>query len=114
MNSIRIITPYKSKGQWVFDDPSTGLAREALIAGIDKMLDIFTRDIPNASGGFNLLFSDQKFPGHNIELELVRPEFGGNWYYSPQLGFEGWLCPALFKYFKEAPKRLYGQTKALT
>jgi hypothetical protein len=25
---------------------------------------------------------------------------------------EGWLCPALFKYFEEAPKRIYVQVKA--
>jgi len=31
---------------------------------------------------------------------------GGNWYFCPQLNMEGWLCPALFRYFGEAPKRL--------
>jgi len=25
---------------------------------------------------------------------------------------EGWLCPALFKYFTAAPKTLYAQIKA--
>jgi hypothetical protein len=25
---------------------------------------------------------------------------------------EGWLCPALFKYFSETPKTLYAQIKA--
>jgi hypothetical protein len=25
---------------------------------------------------------------------------------------EGWLCPALFKYFTDAPKALYAQIKA--
>jgi len=27
---------------------------------------------------------------------------------------EGWLCPALFKYFSEAPKHIYVQTKKRT
>jgi len=26
---------------------------------------------------------------------------------------EGWLCPALFRYFDQAPKQLYAQVKAL-
>jgi hypothetical protein len=25
---------------------------------------------------------------------------------------EGWLCPALFKYFEKAPKQIYVQAKA--
>ena len=24
---------------------------------------------------------------------------------------EGWLCPALFKYFDQAPERIYAQVK---
>jgi hypothetical protein len=27
---------------------------------------------------------------------------------------EGWLCPALFKYFTEAPPRLYARGEPLT
>ncbi len=109
MNSISIITPYRYANQWVFDDPSKGLVREALIAGIDKMIDKMTVDIPNAALGFNLLFSPTPFPGHTLKLEYIRPEFGGNWYYSANLNIEGWLCPALFKYFDKAPKELYAE-----
>jgi hypothetical protein len=36
---------------------------------------------------------------------------GGNWYFCEQLGFEGWLCPALFKYFDKAPPELYGKAE---
>ena len=35
----------------------------------------------------------------------------GNWYYSADLDAEGWLCPALFKYFDEAPEKIYAQFK---
>ena len=35
----------------------------------------------------------------------------GNWYYSPELDMEGWLCPALLKYFDEAPRELFVQVK---
>lgn len=36
---------------------------------------------------------------------------GGNWYYSAALDLEGWLCPALLKYFEQAPGKIYAQFK---
>nr|WP_323697113.1 DUF6717 family protein [Thiorhodovibrio litoralis] len=42
-----------------------------------------------------------------------RKEYDGNWYRSDTLDMEGWLCPALFKYFDKAPKRIFVQVKAL-
>ena len=41
--------------------------------------------------------------------ERRRADSGGTWYYSEALGMEGWLCPALFKYFETAPARIYAQ-----
>jgi hypothetical protein len=35
------------------------------------------------------------------------PRVGGNVYYSGDFDSEGWLCPALLRYFDEAPKKLY-------
>ncbi len=35
----------------------------------------------------------------------------GNWYYSPDLDMEGWLCPALLKCFDKAPRELFVQVK---
>ena len=52
------------------------------------------------------------FPGHQYRLDWRRAEGGGNWYYSPELDMEGWLCPALFRYFSDAPASLYAQIKA--
>jgi hypothetical protein len=112
MNSIGIIVPYKFEGMWVFDDPAVNLTREPFVAGIDKMIDRLVTHIPGAEQGFRLLFSATPFPGHNVKLEWRREESGGNWYYCPEFDMEGWLCPALFKYFKETPKELYGQAEA--
>ena len=84
-NSILCIHPYNHKGTWVFDDPEKG---------------------------FTLLFSLDPFPGHELVLDFVRPEFGGNWYVSAKLGKEGWLCPALTKYLDPAPPHIYAQFKA--
>jgi hypothetical protein len=107
MNSIGLIAPYKYEGMWVFDDPAVGLRREPFVAGIDTMIDRRVASIPNAEAGFRLLFSASPFPGYAVEIEWRREEYGGNWYYSRQFNMEGWLCPALFKYFDKAPPKLY-------
>ena len=107
MNSIGLIAPYKHEGMWVFDDPAVGLCREPFVAGIDKMIDQLVSSIPNSEDGFRLLFSASPFPGYAVEIDWRREEYGGNWYYSSQFDMEGWLCPALFKYFDKAPSKLY-------
>ncbi len=107
MNSIFVIAPYKFEGGWVFDDPRVGLHREAFVSGADVMMDKLVADLPEADKGYRLLFSTTPFPGYMARLEWRREEFGGNWYYSPQFDMEGWLCPALFKYFPAAPGEIY-------
>lgn len=107
VNSLFVIAPYKHHGMWVFDDPATGLVKEPFIAGIDVMIDRLVAHIPDAENGFRAIFSAQAFPGHTVKLERRRAESGGTWYYSPELKMEGWLCPALFKYFPNAPAELY-------
>jgi hypothetical protein len=111
MNAINVITPYKHHGMWVFDDPRVGLVQEPFVAGADTMIDRVVADIPDAEHGFTMIFSSTPFPGHQYRLDWRREESGGNVYYAEQLGLEGWLCPALLKYFTEAPKQLYVQTK---
>jgi hypothetical protein len=111
MNSLFVISPYRYNGMWVFDDPAVGLAREPFVSGIDLMIDRLVAEIPHAAEGFRLIFSPTPFPGYTVKLEWRRTEYGGNWYYSPQYQMEGWLCPALFKYFKEAPGELYGRAE---
>jgi hypothetical protein len=117
-NSIRVIQPYWSNGTWVFDDESVGLVREPFVAGVPEILNEMVQAIPNARSGFRLYFSDSPFPGHQGHFELFRAEYGGSWYRQVKSGAgakaaEGWLCPALFKYFSQAPKDLYIQVAAL-
>ncbi len=107
MNSLFAISPYKSQGFWVFDDPSVGLRQEPFVSGADDIMDLLTEDIPNAADGFKLVFSPQPFPGSTARFAWNRPEHGGNWYSWAERGIEGWLCPALFKYFETAPKEIY-------
>ena len=91
----------------MFDDPSTGLTREPFVAGVPKIIDHLVKDIPNAENGFRMLFSGKPFPGYMMKVTWIRAEMSGNWYHSEELDMEGWLCPALFKYFEEAPKEIY-------
>ena len=91
----------------MFDDPRVGLDKEPFVSGADTMIEVLVSNIPNAEKGFRLLFSATAFPGYKVKLEWKREEYGGNWYYSAEFKMEGWLCPALFKYFEKAPKEIY-------
>ncbi len=113
-NSLFVLRPYRYEGMWVFDDDAVGLSREPFVLGIDTMLDRLTANIPNAGAGFRLIFSPHPFPGHGAKLEWRREETGGNWYYSPTYDIEGWLCPALFKYFDRAPREFYARAEPLS
>ncbi len=115
-NQIFIIKPYLWEGIWVFDDPNVGLLKEALVAGVPEIIKKVTEEqgISNPENGFLCLFSEDPFPDHHVCLEWIREDKtegqSGNVYrYGNQ---EGWLCPALFKYFDHTPKKLYIQVKA--
>jgi hypothetical protein len=71
------------------------------------MINLLVRDIPAATNGFRLLFSTQEFPGYQKRLTWLRPGASGNYYRMDDPPMEGWLCPALFRYYREAPKELY-------
>ena len=109
MNAINVIHPYKHAGRWVFDDEAVGLVREPFVSGADDIIETVVSVIPDAGSGFTLIFSATPFPGHQRVFEWRREDSGGNWYYSADLGREGWLCPALFKYFEQAPERIYAR-----
>ena len=113
MNTLFVIVPYKYEGMWVFDDPAVGLSREPFIAGVETMIDKVVVNIPNADKGFRAIFSASRFPSADFKLEWRRGESGGNWYYSDQFKMEGWLCPALFKYFPSAPREIYVRAEEL-
>ncbi len=106
-NSILVIAPYRYEGTWVFDDPRTGLFREPFVGGVPEMIDLLVKDIPDAGNGFRLTFSAAEFPGYAMKIVWRRKQGAGNWYYSPEHDMEGWICPAMFKYFRTPPKELY-------
>ena len=110
-NALMVIAPYKYAGTWVIDDPAVGLNREPFVSGIPEMIDEMVKEIPDADKGFRLLFSLQPFPGYSHKLTWRRGDKSGNWYYCEQLKKEGWLCPGLFRYYREAPKEIYAKAE---
>ena len=110
-NSLLVIVPYWFEGTWVFDDPAVGLLREPFVSGVPEMINNLVTHIPEARRGFRLTFSAAPFPGFQTELKWVREEVGGNWYRTDDPPMEGWLCPALFRYFERAPERIYVKTE---
>ncbi len=110
-NAIMTIYPYKHNGLWVFDDSAVGLDKEPFVSGADDIIDVMVSDLPSPESGFNLIFSGIAFPGHQYEFNRLGEEAGGWWYMHAPTEMQGWLCPAMFKYFDEAPEKLYVQVK---
>lgn len=112
-NSILVIAPYRYEGTWVFDDDRFGLVREPFVGGVPEMIDHLVADIPNADEGFRLTFSAQPFPDYEKKLTWVRGDSVGNYYKLDEPPMEGWICPALFKYYETPPAALYVKADAV-
>ena len=107
-NSLFNIYPYEDRGTWVFDDERVGLVREPFVAGIPAMIDHLVSDIAGAEKGFRLTFSAFPFPEFSMWLKKTEEELSGTWYKMVEAPYlEGWVCPALLKYFKVAPASIY-------
>ena len=111
-NSLLVIEPYRVGRGWAFDEPRLGLRREPFVEGIPEMIDQLVAKIPEADKGVRLIFSQREFPGAQLKLDWRREAGGGNWYHSAQLNSDGWLCPALFKFFPRAPQHIYVKAEA--
>ena len=112
-DALMVIAPYWYQGTWVFDDESVGLDKEPFVAGVPEMIDGLVKNIPNARNGFRLIFSSAPFPDYQRELTWVREEYDGNWYRVQDQPTEGWLCPALLRYFDKVPEKLYVKAEQL-
>ena len=112
-NVLMVIEPYWYQDTWVFDDASKGLEKEPLeeeldlLGGLSQMIDVLVTHIPNARGGFILLFSSQPFAGYQVELTRVTEEDSGCTYKVKDHGAHVWLSPAPLMYFESAPESLY-------
>jgi hypothetical protein len=106
-NAIMVIAPYWYNGTWVFDDPAVGLRREPFVAGVPEMIDLLVKDIPDSREGFRLTFSANPFPGYQNKLTWLRGDSNGNFYRLDNPLAEGWICPAMFKYYQTPPEHIY-------
>lgn len=112
-NAILVIAPYRHAGTWVFDDPAAGLRKEPFVAGVPEMIDVLVKDVPDADKGFRLLFSAHPFPAYQKKLTWSRGDMGGNYYTLDDPPMEGWICPALFRYYDAPPKEIYVKAEPL-
>lgn len=125
---IRTLEPYFCAGEWAFDDDTTGLVQEAFVCGMSEILDFCLEDSgidpEEVEGGFKLTFSKDKWPDSTHSLTWLGASMGGNDYeldsecrnllihnsdrrYDVPEGMKGWLCPALYHYFDDAPEKIY-------
>ena len=125
VNVIHIILPYKWEGVWDFDDERVGLDKEPLVVGVrsqftsqlriipDILLDRATAKIFDAVNGFRLTFSQHEFPEYDECIRWLREESAdNNVYWSDKFEMEGWLCPALLRYFEKPPTKIYLKAEA--
>ena len=114
MNEIMVIRPRYRQGCWTFSDSGTDLIDEPFVGAVNNMIDHLTRNIADARNGFRMTFSANPFPGWQEKLTWLRADENnaGNWYWSDAIQAEGWLCPALFRYFDKAPAEIYVQAGA--
>jgi hypothetical protein len=115
---------------WVFDDERVRLKEEAFVLGTSEIIArvVEAKAITDAVKGFALTFGAEPFD-HDVELNWIAPADAaearhyaadwlprvGNWYRGMIFGQDmiGWLCPALFLYFAEAPKNIYAKAEPL-
>jgi hypothetical protein len=112
-NQLYVIAPYYKNGTWVFDDEKKGLLEEPFVSGVPQIIDRLSSDIPEARKGFRLVFSANEFPDFELKAIRGRPDGGGYWYSIEGTDQEGWLCPALLRYYKTAPETIYAKADPL-
>ena len=109
-NCIFVIKPYKWEGMW--DSTTLTWASSKNLrrrCGHDDRR--ATSHIPNATRASWPSSRPATSPMRK-SCWWAREEGGGNVYRWAEKGMEGWLCPALLRYFTEPPEKLYIQVKA--
>jgi hypothetical protein len=106
-NVMNALTLYWSQGCWRYDDAEHNRRGEPFVLGASEAIDALRalEGFPKKRKPFQVLFSACQFPGAH-EAVLVEEEAGGSWYRFKDV-HEGWLCPALFDFFDQAPASLW-------
>lgn len=106
-NGVFSIRPYRWQNMWVFDDERVGLCKEPFVMGIPEIINKAVAHLHDPEKGFTVLFNNTGLPAADVVLTRLNTDAGGTWYEQEETGMKGWLCPALFKYYPKAPKKLY-------
>lgn len=106
-NAMQVLALYRSGGAWVFDEPRFGLVAEPFVLGASEIIDaiITSAGLDHRRPRVRMVFSANTFPGEHAVARRLHPEHGGTWYEAQ--GRQGWLCPALFHFFPEAPEQIH-------
>jgi hypothetical protein len=99
---------------WAFDDKRTGLKGEPFVMGINEMIDAIVlkqgMNLKQAkANGMIIEFCTSEFDGYAVKWERRAEMGGGNWYEWVEGKMTGWLCPALYLYYTDAPDAIYGK-----
>jgi hypothetical protein len=122
---VNVIKPYRKDGRWVFDKDGhiydmapagiTDAVLSPMILGGDRLITAAAqaKGICNPENGFQLLFSENYFPGCDAKFTLQEDRFDG-WVYSIESenfqvaqGQQAWVCSYMKLYYAQAPKVLY-------
>jgi hypothetical protein len=116
-NQLHVIAPYwvADVATWAFDDEDRDLRREPFVMGVPQMIGgvlraRLARTDENVHEPFRAVFSAEPFPG-SLAAVKSRDDAGGAWYELD--GQEGWLCPALLRYFDAPPESLHVRVEEL-
>ncbi len=119
MNSLFVLHTFRSKGgTWVFDDPSRSLKQEPFVGETNILIDFmaYEHGITNPDAfkdGVELVFSDNPFPGNQVELLMLETSPFGTTYRTDKYKLDPWLCPAFFLFYSDAPTKLYGMVNPI-
>ena len=105
-NSLYIIQPYRDLGTWLFDDESRNIIREPFVLGVPQMIDMYLEQKGIQANKFTLIFSNKDIPNADAKLIKERDLNEGAWYSLVGTDKEGWICPAILKYYETAPDKL--------
>jgi len=108
---MKLLVYKDERFRWVFDDAEMNLSQEPFVAGMDEVIDLITKDIPNATDGVFIHFRDgvgsDEFPFIVLTQATsnIHPKPGqSNYYFSEDLDKKVWLCPNMYKYAETTPQ----------
>ena len=103
--SLNLISPYQQYGRWVFDVEESGLVAEPFIEA-DEVITALVNNIPEANKGFNLMFADFRFSGHQQMLVNTGEEENPWLYHCKHLDVHGSLRSVLSRFYEVAPEKI--------